>query len=312
MPSIANLKFADLCVPSSAEECWYKETSGSLAALPVPSEFHPDLARLREFLESHPPDPDFRVDFDGIRLRVERMDTAGGSGRQESVYVCRRFRDKPSKLPELGFPDPIVKRLLAPDTRNGLIIFMGKTGSGKTTAASAFVVDWLSSHGGVCWTVENPVEIQLQGRWGKGVCYQTEALDDHGFGDVIIKMMRASLNLMLIGEIREEGAARAAQFAAMSGHLVVTTFHANDIVSGLARFSGLARDTGYLAEAVRAVLHLQLKERPGGGQVLVVEPLWVSGQGEDGIRSTIRSGNFQLLKSEIDRQRRMLMSTGGG
>lgn len=338
--SLSGLPFSDLFVGQDPASCWYKVTPDSLEAQGLPQSCLEDLARLRELLKERSDllrgdSPDFKVDWQGVRLRVERMDTADGA-----IYVCRRYGVEPRRLAELGFPPMIAQRLLSTDEKtgfkDGLVVFLGRTGSGKSTAAAAYVIERLEQSGGVCWTAENPIELSLQGRHGKGVCYQTEVADDHGFGEAIRHMLRAAPNLILIGEIRDETAAREAVHAATSGHLVVTTFHANDLLTGLARFARLAGDPAMLTDALRAALHLHLRNSmngtglPGAAllqganppsvgipgrnapprRVLTVEPLLIVGENVDGLRSTLRGGEFHLLRSEADRQRRLFMGSG--
>lgn len=309
MMGLSELRFSDLFLPARIEEAWYKEMPNALDRIPVPLALADDIRKLRREMEGAVSgSPDFRIDFDGIRLRVERMDVSDSS----SVFVCRRYGVTPNSLSALGFPGMIASRLLSPEMKDGLILFAGRTGSGKTTTAMALTLEWLSKHGGVCWTAENPVEIDISGSHGKGVCYQTEVPTDSAFGEAIVRMLRASPNLIMVGEIRDEHAARQAIHAATSGHLVISTFHANDITSGLARFADKARDNHGLADALRAILHLTLKIDDTAPQkrILIVEPLLVVGNSVDGIRATIRAGDFHLLKSEIERQRRLFMSGG--
>jgi len=304
---LTELKFSDLFLPVRIEEAWYKETPNALDRIAIPAELVDDTRRLRISLEDSAfRSPDFRIDFDGMRMRIERMDVSDAS----SVFVCRRYGVRPSSLQSLGFPGAISGKLLSPEIKDGLILFAGRTGSGKTTTAMALTLEWLSKYGGVCWTAENPVEIDISGSHGKGVCYQTEVPDDRAFGEAIVRMLRASPNLIMVGEIRDEYAARQAIHAATSGHLVISTFHANDITSGLARFADKARDNHGLADALRAILHLTLKidELAPQKRILIVEPLLVVGSAASGIRATLRSGDFHLLKSEIERQRRLFMS----
>lgn len=325
---LSGLLFSDLFVTNDPASCWYKMTPDSLETRELPQPCFDEVAGLRELLEkrfdpNRGDSPDFKVDWDGLRLRVERMETASGA-----IYVCRRFGVDPRHLADLGFPPMIAQRLLSTDERtgfkDGLVMFLGRTGSGKSTAAAAYVIERLEQSGGVCWTAENPIELSLQGRHGKGICYQTEVGSDHGFGEAIRHMLRASPNLILIGEIRDETAAREAVHAATSGHLVITTFHANDLLTGLARFARLAGDPAVLTDALRAALHLQLRNSmngnglPGGipgrnappKRVLTVEPLLITGENADGLRSTLRGGEFHLLRSEAERQRRMFMAGG--
>lgn len=326
MSGIIDLVFSDIFVAKDPSACWTKMMPDAMEPQLLPTDCHGEIMELRALLEQHAESPDFKVDWKGLPLRVERMDTANGT-----IYVCRRYGVLPKHLADLGFPPMIAQRILSADERtgfkDGLVLFLGKTGSGKTTASAAYVIERLEQFGGVCWTVENPIEIAIQGRHGKGVCYQTEADSDHGFGEAIRRMLRASPNLIWIGEIRDESAAREAVYAATSGHLVVTTFHANDLVTGLARFSRLVGDASMLTDSLRAALYLQLKNS-GNGQpvsagadglpgrattpkrVLSVDPLLIIGENADGLRSTLRDGSFQLLISETGRQKRLFM--GGG
>ncbi|SMH64821.1 putative PilU [Acidithiobacillus ferrivorans] len=338
--SLVEVVFSDLFVTDDPASCWYKVTPDSLEAHGLPQSCHEELARLRALLidrsgRDKGDSPDFKVDWQETRLRVERMDTSEGA-----IYVCRRYGVTPRHLADLGFPPMIAQRLLASDDktgfREGLVAFLGRTGSGKSTAAAAYIIERLEQSGGVCWTAENPIELALQGRHGKGVCYQLEVADDHGFGEAIRHILRASPNLILIGEIRDKTAAQEAIHAALTGHLVVTTLHANDLLTGLARLARLAGDPVLLADALRAAMHLRLSNNINGNglpgligtqhgvgtlqgipgrnappqRILTVEPLLITGENVDGLRSTLRGGEFHLLKSEVDRQRRLFM--GGG
>ena len=247
------------------------------------------------------------------------------------IYVCRRFRLLPGPLASLGMPTAVAEKLMAPDLREGLVVFFGKAGSGKTTTAGSFVSERLNRFGGVCWTVENPIELPLQGKHGRGWCYQTEAPSDDGIGPAVRNMLRATPNIIMIGEMRDALTVREAITAGNSGHLVAATFHAADLVSGIARLARLANDdkaSAALADALRVGIHLSLQNAESGmplpgsalsvpgtkgtgtpPRVLSVEPLWMSGQAEEGLKSIVREGDFHMLKSEVERQRRnFLMS----
>lgn len=326
--SLADLVFSDLFVADNAATSWFKATPDSLNAQPVPAECELELVELRRHLEARSGNSAFRIDWpntEGVRLRVERIPVA----ESKVVYVCRRFRLMPGTLAALGMPTGVAEKLLAPDLREGLVVFLGKAGSGKTTTAASFISERLTRFGGVCWTVENPIELPLQGKHGKGWCYQTEASSDDDIGPAVRHMLRATPNIMLIGEMRDGLAVREAIAAATSGHLVVATFHAADLVSGIARLARLAGDdnaSAAIADALRVAIHLSLYNAepgtplPGSAftapdtkgtgtppRVLSVEPLWMSGQTVDALRSIVRDGDFHLLKSEVERQRRSFL-----
>lgn len=258
-------------------------------------------------------------------FRIRRMDVAGAN----KLYVCRRYRMSPTSLRSLGVPIPIAQRLLAPTAEPGLYIFFGKTGSGKTTTAASFVLERTNSYGGGTWTIESPRELNMQGKVGRGYCYQTEVSNDSLVGSAVRALMRASPNIIFIGEIRTREAVRAAISAGNSGHMVVTTFHAGDLTSGLTRLTNLAGDdevSAALADAFQFGAHLSLynadpqsiprdaftaPNAKGTGtppRILSVEPLWKTTQNEAGLRDNIRKGAFHMLSSEIDQQRRQLMN----
>ncbi len=331
MGSLCDLVYSDLFVADSAATSWFKETPDSLTAHALPHECASELDALRQHLEAQSAQVGttaFRADWpavNGVRLRVERLQVA----QAKTVYVCRRFRLPPGNLAALGMPTGVAQRLLAPDLLEGMIVFFGKSGSGKTTTAASLIFERLERFGGVCWTIENPIELELQGKHGNGWCYQTEVSSDDGIGLAVRNILRATPNIILIGEMRDGLAVREAIAAATSGHLVIATFHAPDLLTGITRLARLAGDenaSAGIADALRVAVHLSLKNTPapvpgaftpisqekGTGtppRVLSVEPLWMSGQAAEGLRSMVRDGEFHMLKSEVERQRRgFLMS----
>lgn len=311
---LTDLSFTDLFVSRDQDMCWYKESSDSFDTRLLPKSIHDEVSDLRKYLQAQPEDDrDFSVIWEGMRMRVERMDTPNGS-----VFVCRRYLVPPDGLAELGFPVRIAELMLSAKPgqmiKHGLVLFIGRIGSGKSTSAAAYIIERLRKFGGVCWTVENPVEIALQGWHGKGVCYQTEVKGDH-FGDSIRSILRASPNIILLGEIRDNESAKDALRAATSGHLVVATVHSNDVSSGLARMARMAGGTEELSDALCAAFHLDLRmdnrREPLGNKparVLHVEPLFVMGESEIGIRSQLRDGDFRLIRNEVARQRHRLIT----
>lgn len=326
--TLTDLLFSDLFVAESAATSWFKSTPDSMVAQPVPVECEPELLELRQLLDARTGNSDFRVDWpdaSGLRLRIERIRVA----ESRVIYVCRRFRLMPGTLASLGMPAGVADKLLAPDLREGLVLFLGKAGSGKTTTAASFISERLSLYGGVCWTVENPIELPLQGKHGKGWCYQTEAGSDDDIGPAVRHMLRATPNIILIGEMRDGLAVREGIAAATSGHLVVATFHAADLLSGISRLARLAGDdnaSAGIADALRVGIHLSLHNAepgivlPGSAlsvpdakgtgtppRVLSVEPLWMSGKTAEGMRTMVRDGDTHLLISEVERQRRSFL-----
>lgn len=309
------------------EASWFKATPDSLLIQNVPTECGEELAALYETLRSRGGSSNFRAEWPGkggLGMRIERIPTSSA----EVVFLCRRFRIMPGKLTELGMPDSIAKMLLAKDLKEGLVVFFGKAGAGKSTTAGSFVIERTSTYGGACWTVENPIELPLQGRHGNGVIYQTEVSDEEEMGPAICRLYRATPNIIMVGEARDSIAVREAIKAGSSGHLVVLTFHAPDLITGLGRLARLAdEDTANVAlsDALKVAIHLSLHnaepkppidnlltaaDSKGTGtppRLLSVQPLCITGEATAGLKSIMKTGDYQMLNSEIDRQRRVFM-----
>lgn len=329
---LADLVFSDLYLTDVPADCWYKPTPDSLVAISVPSDCAQELSYLWKFLcaQAKSRGQSFRIQWppkQGLRMRVGKMDLATG----KCLFVCRRYQLISRTLLELGIPDFFSRKLMDKSMKEGLVVFMGKTGSGKTTTAAAFIAERLTKYGGVCWTVENPIEIPLDGQHGNGWCYQTEVASDEGIGPAIRDMLRASPNMIFIGELRDSQSVREAITASVSGHLVVATFHAGDLVNGLARLAMLAnndRISAALADALCVAAHLTLRinqqtsntptvgapfalpHSKGTGtppRVLSFQPLWMGSDLRESLQSIVRDGSFHMLSSEVERQRRQAM-----
>ncbi|MGC9127756.1 MAG: ATPase, T2SS/T4P/T4SS family [Acidithiobacillus sp.] len=251
-----------------------------------------------------------------VPVRIEGRMTVDGW-----VFVCRRFPTNPFTLQDLRLPPALEAALFHPQRLpHRLLLITGRTGSGKSTFAAAFVREWLSRFGGTGWTIENPVENALQEiDYGeKAACFQVEVDHDDDFGAAIRDTLRSLPRLIMVGELRNgESAdhspgARAALLAASTGHLVVTTMHANDPISALQRLVSLCGGEQFqsqVADALGALLHLRLVVDLGSGKRRFdIQPLILPNgeNGDDvgsGIRQSIREGNVHLLASELERQK---------
>ena len=136
---------------------------------------------------------------------------------------------------------------------NGIILVTGPTGSGKSTSLYCF----LSSINAVSRriiTIEEPVEYRLPG------ISQIEVKSDIGltFANGLRAILRQDPNIVMVGEIRDFETAEIAIRAAMTGHLVFSTLHTNDAVSGITRLLDMGIEPFLLASVVRCFLAQRL------------------------------------------------------
>lgn len=303
---LVDLPFADLAVQADPAQCRVKPRGGTLALGEVPCSMWPELRNLHSALAQHEA-PRFRMEWNGLRMRVQRRETPAGP-----VFVVRRIESHVRSLGELGLAGGIVTRLRDPALRNGLVVFCGPPASGKTTVACAMLLARMEEIGGFTWTAENPVEYDLQGVHGKGQCYQEEVPDDTDILRVFSDTLRSGADTFYIGEIREKTAAVAAELASASGMLVVSTLHADSPQQAILKL-GLLAGWQTLAQSLRAVLALRLESRAGASGasegILRTQPLFLDPRltADEAIRAKIREGNVAMLVNDIEQQRFRLL-----
>ncbi|MBS9337980.1 ATPase, T2SS/T4P/T4SS family [Fructobacillus parabroussonetiae] len=141
--------------------------------------------------------------------------------------------------------------LLASKPRAGLFVIAGPTGSGKTTTLYALLNEWAKDR--LVLTVEDPVEL-VQPAFLQLQVNETAKV---GYQDLIKVALRHRPDILVIGEIRDAQTAAATLQAALSGHLVLTTVHANSAEQVLLRLV----DLGLPEKLVRAALITSLYQR---------------------------------------------------
>ncbi len=138
-----------------------------------------------------------------------------------------------------------LRRML--DAPAGFIIFSGPTGAGKTTSLYS-CLNYLNTGQFKICTIESPVEFSIE---GIAQC-QVKASDDKSVGEKIRAMMRQDPDVIVLGEINDESTSMAAIQAALSGHKVITTIHADDSFGAIMRLLELGLRT-YLLSSTGAV-----------------------------------------------------------
>lgn len=236
------------------------------------------------------------------------------------IFIFRRL---PSYIPDidsLGMPKNIVELLLHKNmNKGGLIIIAGETGQGKSTTAAASIAYRLKHYGSFCLTIEDPVELPLQGFYQndsdntkRGVCFQTNVITN--ISDAIKSSMRCypsvSNSILFLGETRDSEMASEVLKVAANGHLVITTMHGGDLMTSLKRFLNLATSTpganqdevrSILSSVFRLIIHQKIESVINGKRKLVPNVLF-SSSGNSSISTRLRSGNLEMLATEIQNQ----------
>ncbi|WP_442582163.1 GspE/PulE family protein [Mesorhizobium sp. ASY16-5R] len=139
---------------------------------------------------------------------------------------------------------------------HGMIAVAGPTGSGKTTTLAA-ALSKLNDPSRKIVTIEDPVEYQIPGI----VQSQINSAIGITFSSAIRTFVRQDPDVILVGEIRDGETARAAVQAALTGHLVLTTVHANTAAAAFTRMRDLGVETYLLVGAVRGIISQRLLRR---------------------------------------------------
>ena len=142
------------------------------------------------------------------------------------------------------------------DHTHGMIAVAGPTGSGKTTTLAA-ALSRLNDPGRKIVTIEDPVEYQIPGI----VQAQIQPAIGLTFSAAIRSFVRQDPDVILVGEIRDGETAHVAIQAALTGHLVLTTVHANTSAAAFTRLRDLGVENYLLVGAVRGVVAQRLVRR---------------------------------------------------
>jgi len=169
--------------------------------------------------------------------------------RRELQKVIMRFLDKQDGLKELSQlnlskrQNTIIKRVMSRD--QGLVLITGPTGSGKTTTLYA-LINSVNDEGINIHTIEDPIEYEIEG------INQTQTDPTHGltFANGLRSLLRSDPDVILIGECRDEETATSAINASLTGHLVLTTLHANDSLRAISRLLSMGVEPHLVADSL--------------------------------------------------------------
>ena len=275
---------------------------GSIVAtnLQVPNEYMQDINFLKSAIEKQPTS-EFSIEFSNMRLRGSKCKMFD----DRDWVALRRLPLEPPRLESLNFKPEVIQEFQSWGSRSGLIIVGGATRAGKTTTMVGILSEYLRSHGGVAFTIEDPVEYFLQGPFGNGgYCYQHPVHEDHEWGEAVKTALRWAPRYISLGEVRTPAAAKWLLRAATSGHLAICTIHGGSIEETLSALLQIAQTelgataNSVLADGLCAVIHQSITNgRP------TVDILSTTQQLSDTVRVAIRNQSLQTLGTYIEQQR---------
>jgi type II secretory ATPase GspE/PulE/Tfp pilus assembly ATPase PilB-like protein len=201
-----------------------------------------------------PQDGSFEFEFLGRKyeIRVSTLPTIQG----ESVVLRILFgtRSELYRLENLGFEEELINELkLLMRKPHGMILCTGPTGSGKSTTLYALLTEVNRLERSVI-TIEDPVEYRLN------FAKQSQINEKKAYDFTMAgrNFMRHDPDIIVIGEIRDEETAKTAIRASITGHLLLSTLHANDSLSVIPRFLDLGVDRFLLSTSLLGVLSQRL------------------------------------------------------
>lgn len=231
---------------------------------------------------------------EGERFRVNVHMQRGQVG-----MVVRHVIARIPTLEELGLP-PVLQRLAF--LKGGLVLTVGSAGSGKTTTLAA-LLDHRNTHtGGHILTVEDPIEY-LHSHKKSLVTQREVGLDTLSYDEALRRAMREAPNVIMIGEIRDRLTLQHALHYAESGHLCVSTLHANNANQAVQRILNFFPEDAHnqllmdLSLNLKAVVAQRLITGTRGKLVPAVEVMLLSHYVSD----LIQKGQIEGLKTAIER-----------
>lgn len=260
-----------------------------------------DPAQQREFAEEL--EMNLAYSLPGVgRFRINIFQQ-----RNEVALVARNIHTEIPKAEDLGLPETLKEVVM---NKRGLVLFVGATGSGKSTSLAALIDHRNSNAGGHIITIEDPVEFVHSHK--KSVVNQREVgTDTRSFKNALKNTLRQAPDVILIGEIRDRETMEHALEFAETGHLAISTLHANNANQALERIVNLFPEDRRpqllmaLSANMRAIVSQRLVPTVDGKRCAAIEILL----GTKTIQEQILKGDFHQIKEIMEKSERLGMRT---
>jgi twitching motility protein PilU len=218
--------------------------------------------------------------------------------RGEAGLVVRYIKLGIPGIEELNLPRILRELIMEP---RGLILLVGATGSGKSTSLAAMIEYRNQRKTGHILTIEDPIEYLFKNK--KSVINQREVgLDTKSYANALKNAMREAPDVIMIGEIRDVNTMQAAIAYAETGHLCLSTLHANNANQALDRIKNFFPDAAQkqlhmdLALNLKAVVSQRLIKDKEDGRVPAVEVMLLTSY----VSELILAGDTRSLKEAIE------------
>lgn len=227
--------------------------------------------------------------------------------RNEAAMVIRRLGDTLPNYKDLGLP-PVLPKLIM--SKLGLILFVGGTGSGKSTSMAALIDYRNQKSKGHIITIEDPVEFTHPHK-GCIVNQREVGTDTDSWEDALANTLRQAPDVILIGEIRHQETMEHALAFAETGHLCLSTLHANNANQAMDRIinffpeerhSQLLQD---LSLNMRGIISQRLVKTVDGKRAAAIEILLGTPRAAD----LIAKGDVASLKELMEKSGEQGMQT---
>jgi len=218
------------------------------------------LAGLLTYRTDVPQEGRLAAGVDGIEIRVSTFPTLYGERAVLRLFAADR---RLARLADLGLPDDVAQRLgrLLGET-SGAILITGPAGSGKTTTAYACLREIIAAEGRPgggrsIVSLEDPVEVALPG------AAQSQVNEGAGLtlATGLRSLLRQDPEVIFVGEIRDRATAEITLQAALTGQLVLTTFHATSAAGAISRLADMGLEPYVLRSGVLAIVGQRLVRR---------------------------------------------------
>lgn len=219
--------------------------------------------------------------------------------RGDAAMVIRYIKERIPDLVSLRLPHILADLVMEP---RGLILVVGAAGSGKSTTLAAMLDHRNSTRTGHILTIEDPVEY-LHSHKRCVVDQREVGIDTLSYANALKNAMREAPDVILVGEVRDRETMQHCIAYAETGHLCLSTLHANNANQTIDRIINFFPDTAHhqlrvdLALNLRAIISQRLVPAVGGGRVPAVEIMLRSPY----IADLVERGEIDLLKDAIEK-----------